>query len=55
MTPAVAREAAKLVKDGVSVSLAHTIDKVPAPDSPRPISQAMTLDAAGHPMDQFPI
>lgn len=55
MTPAVAKEALKLVKDGVSVSLAHTIDKVPAPDSPRPIGQAMTLDAAGHAMDQYTI
>ena len=55
MTPAVAKAALKLVKDGVSVSLAHTIDNVPAPDSPRPIGQAMTLDAAGHAMDQYTI
>jgi kynurenine formamidase len=37
------------------VSLAHTIDKAPAPDSPRPIGQQMTLDAGGHAMDLYTI
>ena len=55
ITPAVAKEALELARDGVSVSLAHTIDKVPAPDSPRPIGQQMTLDAAGHAMDLYTI
>src|SRR4029434_7973679 len=44
-----------LVRDGISVSLAHTIDKVPAPDSPRPLGQQMTLDAGGHAMDLYTI
>jgi kynurenine formamidase len=45
----------RLVREGVSVSLAHTIDKVQAPDSPRPIGQQMTLDNAGHAMDLYSI
>ncbi len=37
MTAAVRKEALKLARDGVSVSLAHTVDREPAPDSPRPL------------------
>ena len=55
MTPAVRKEALKLVREGVSVSLAHTIEKDPAPDNPRPLGQAMTLDTAGHAMDLYTI
>ena len=55
MTPAVRKEALKLVHEGVSVSLAHTIEKDPAPDNPRPLGQAMTLDTAGHAMDLYTI
>ena len=55
ITPEKRKQALKLVKDGVAVSLAHTIDKEPAPDSPRPIGQQMTLDAGGHAMDLYTI
>jgi kynurenine formamidase len=43
------------VRDGVSVSLAHTIDKEKAADNPRPLGQEMTLDAGGHAMDLYTI
>ncbi len=49
------RQALKLVRDGVSVSLAHTIDKEKAADNPRPLGQEMTLDAGGHAMDLYTI
>src|SRR5205814_3692568 len=39
------KQALRLVRDGVSVSLAHTLDKEQFPDNPRPIGQQMTLDA----------
>jgi kynurenine formamidase len=55
MTPMVRREALKIVRDGVSVSLAHTIEKQQAPDNPRPLGQEMTLDNAGHAMDLYTI
>ena len=55
MTPAVRKEALKLVREGVSVSLAHTIEKTQAADNPRPLGQAMTLDTAGHAMDLYTI
>src|SRR5262245_17451269 len=55
ITPATRKEALKLVRDGVSVSLAHTIDKDKALDSPRPLGQQMTLDAGGHAMDLYTI
>lgn len=55
ITPAKRKEAAALVRDGVSVSLAHTVDRAPAPDSPRPLGQEMTLDAAGHAMETYTI
>ena len=49
------KQALGLVKDGLSVSLAHTIDKEKAADNPRPLGQEMTLDAAGHAMDLYSI
>lgn len=55
MTPARRKDALKLVRDGVAVSLAHTIEKDPAPDNPRPLGQQMTLDGAGHAMDLYTI
>lgn len=55
ITPEKRKEALKLVRSGISVSLAHTIEKDPAPDSPRPLGQTMTLDAAGHAMDLYSI
>jgi kynurenine formamidase len=55
MTPNVRREALKLAREGVSISLAHTIEKDPAPDNPRPLGQQMTLDTAGHAMDLYTI
>jgi kynurenine formamidase len=55
ITPDKRKQALKLVKDGTAVSLAHTIDKEQAPDSPRPLGQQMTLDAGGHAMDLYTI
>ncbi len=55
ITPQKRKDALKLVKDGVSVSLAHTIEKVQAADNPRPLGQTMTLDNAGHAMDLYSI
>jgi hypothetical protein len=55
ITPQKRKAALALVKDGISVSLAHTIDREPAPDSPRPLAQQMTLDNAGHAMDLYSI
>ena len=49
------KQALKLARDGVPVSLAHTIDKEQAPDNPRPLGQQMTLDNAGHAMDLYTI
>ena len=49
------KQALRLVRDGVSVSLAHTLDKEQFPDNPRPLGQQMTLDAAGHAMDLYTI
>src|SRR5437762_2854433 len=45
ITPAIRKQALALVREGTAVSLAHTVDKTPAPDSPRPLGQQMTLDA----------
>src|SRR5689334_1513898 len=45
VTPAKRKDALKLVRDGISVSLAHTIDKERAADNPQPLGQQMTLDA----------
>lgn len=55
ITPAVRKQALKLATDGVAVSLAHSIERDAAPDNPRPIGQAMTLDTAGHAMDLYSI
>ena len=41
ITPDTRRQALKLARDGVSVSLAHTIDKQKADDNPRPLWQEM--------------
>jgi kynurenine formamidase len=49
------KQALKLVRDGVSVSLAHTLDKEQFPDNPRPLGQQMVLDAGGHAMDLYTI
>ena len=49
------RQALKLVRDGIAVSLAHTIDKEKAADNPRPLGQEMVLDAGGHAMDLYSI
>src|SRR5262245_27938624 len=42
ITPAKRKEALALVREGLSVSLAHTLDKEPFADNPRPIGQQMT-------------
>ena len=55
ITPQKRKQALGLVKDGLSVSLAHTIDKEKAADNPRPLGQEMTLDAGGHAMDLYTI
>lgn len=55
ITPAVRKQALALVREGTSVSLAHTVDKDKALDSPRPLQQAMTLDNFGHAMDTYTI
>jgi len=49
------KQALRLASDGVSVSLAHTLDKEQFPDNPRPLGQQMTLDAGGHAMDLYTI
>jgi kynurenine formamidase len=49
------RQALKLVREGIPVSLAHTLDKEKFPDNPIPIGQKMTLDAGGHAMDLYTI
>ena len=49
------KAALKLARDGVAVSLAHTIDKEKAADNPRPLGQEMTLDTGGHAMDLYTI
>lgn len=55
ITPEKRKAALRLARDGVSVSLAHTVDKEQAADSPRPLGQQMTLDNAGHAMDLYTI
>jgi kynurenine formamidase len=55
ITPDKRRQALRLVRDGVSVSLAHLLDKEKFPDNPRPLEQKMTLDAAGHALDLYTI
>jgi len=55
ITPEKRKQALTLVREGIAVSLAHTIDKEKAEDSPRPLGQQMTLDAGGHAMDLYTI
>src|SRR5262249_26013104 len=55
ITPAKRKAALSLVRDGVSVSLAHTLDKDQTADNPRPLGQQMTLDTAGHALDLYSI
>jgi kynurenine formamidase len=55
ITAAKRKQALQLVREGTSVSLAHTVDKAQAPDSPRPLGQQMTLDTGGHAMDLYTI
>ncbi|MBI1872708.1 MAG: cyclase family protein [Acidobacteria bacterium] len=55
VTPEKRRQALRLVRDGVSVSLAHTLEKEKLPDNPRPLEQQMTLDAGGHALDLLTI
>jgi kynurenine formamidase len=55
ITPAKRKQALLLARDGIAVSLAHTVDKVQTPDSPRPLGQQMTLDSGGHAMDLYTI
>jgi len=55
ITPEKRKQALHLVKEGVSVSLAHTLEKEKFPDNPRPLGQQMTLDAGGHAMDLYTI
>src|SRR5262249_31833466 len=55
ITAAKRKQALALAKEGLSVSLAHTLDKEQFPDNPRPIGQQMTLDNAGHALDLYSI
>jgi kynurenine formamidase len=55
ITPEKRKEAMRLVRDGISVSLAHSVDKEKAADSPRPLGQQMTLDSGGHAMDLYTV
>src|SRR5256714_3342276 len=55
ITPEKRKQALALVRDGVSVSLAHTLDKEQFADNPRPLGQQMTLDAGGHALDLYTI
>jgi kynurenine formamidase len=55
ITPEKRRAALRLVHDGVSVSLAHTLEKEKSLDNPIPLGQKMTLDAGGHAMDLYTI
>jgi kynurenine formamidase len=55
ITPEKRKQAIRLVRDGVAVSLAHTLEKEKYPDNPRPLGQQMTLDAVGHALDLYTI
>jgi kynurenine formamidase len=55
ITPEKRRQAIQLVRDGVSVSLAHTLEKEKFPDNPRPLEQKMTLEDGVHAMDLYTI
>ena len=45
ITPEKRKAAMKLARDGVSVSLAHTLDKEQFPDNPRPLVQRLRRGA----------
>ena len=47
ITPEKRQQAAKLVKRGVSVSLAHNVEKSKAPDNPRPFAHRMLAFGKG--------
>jgi kynurenine formamidase len=47
VTPEKRKAAAALVKDGISVSLAHTLDKEVYPDNPTPFKQEFLMGADG--------
>lgn len=49
ITPAKRKQAAVLVKDGVSVSLAHDAEKEKAADNPSPFSHVMTMTGHNNP------
>lgn len=55
ITPEKRLQALRLAREGVSVSLAHTLEKEKYPDNPRPLGQEMTLDEGGHAMDLYTI
>src|SRR5437868_7470719 len=52
ITPAKRKQAAMLVKEGVSVSLAHDTNTEPAPDNAQPYEHSMTLTGVGN-LSQF--
>lgn len=49
------KQALRLVREALAVSLAHTLEKEASADNPRPLGQQMTLDTAGHAMDLYTI
>ncbi len=55
ITPEKRKQALHLVREGISVSLAHNLEKEQMPDNPRPLKQEMTLDSGGHAMDLYTI
>ncbi len=55
ITSAKRKQALGLVREGIAVSLAHTLDKEKFTDNPRPLGQEMVLDAGGHAMDLYTI
>lgn len=55
ITPAKRKQALALVREGLPVSLAHTLEKEQSADNPRPLLQQMTLDNAGHALDLYTI
>ncbi|MET0341040.1 MAG: cyclase family protein [Polyangiales bacterium] len=53
LTPERRLKALALAREGVSVSLAHTIDKQREADNPRPLQQQLTVDGQGHAMETY--
>jgi len=49
ITPAKRRHAAALVRDGVSVSLSHDVEKQKGPDNPSPFEHVMTATGVNNP------